>query len=143
MLMGIIIIRNWGFYRLASMSQSPQFKDARACWLNVHWSQSHQREKLLANCNDNDYHLYCSDRFLSLGRMTLPFCEHNRELLIRALVAMGLPAKRGGSLLAPPVRRQTPDWLGLFPRMTVPWTNSTVFATPPWQSLLPHLPSGS
>ena len=75
--------------------------------------------------------------------MTLPFCEHNRELLIRALVAMGLPAKRGGSLLAPPVRRQTPDWLGLFPRMTVPWTNSTVFATPSWQSLLPHLPPGS
>ena len=85
--------------------------------------------KPLAKINDNDYHLYCSDRFFCLGRMTLPFCEHSRELLIRALVAMGLPAKRGGSLLAPPVRRQTPDWLGLFPRMTVPWTNSTVFAT--------------
>ena len=65
----------------------------------------------------------------SLGRMTLPFCEHNRESLIRALAATRLPAKRGGSLLAPPVRRQTPDWLGLFPWMTVAWMNSTVFAT--------------
>ena len=141
MLMGIIIIRNWRFCRLASMSQSPQFKDAWACWLNVHWNQSHQRRKLLAIFNDNDYHFYCSDRFLSLGRMTLPFCEHNRELLIRALVAIGLPAKRGGSLLAPPVRRQTPDWLGLFPRMTVTWMNSTVFATTSLQSLLLPLPS--
>ena len=54
----------------------------------------------------------------SLGRMTLPFCEHNRESLIRALAAARLPAKRGGSHLAPPVRRQTPDWPGLFLWMT-------------------------
>ncbi len=79
----------------------------------------------------------------SLGRMTLPFCEQNRESLIGALAAKGLPAKRGGSLLAPPVRRQTPDWLGLFPRMTLTWMNSTVFATPSSQPLLLPLPSSS
>ena len=50
----------------------------------------------------------------SLGRMTLPFCEHNRESLIRALAAMGHPAKQGGGLIAPPARLQTSDWRGFF-----------------------------
>ena len=50
----------------------------------------------------------------SLGRMTLPFCGHNRESLIRALAAMGHPAKQGGGLIAPPARLQTSDWRGFF-----------------------------
>jgi hypothetical protein len=78
----------------------------------------------------------------SLGRMTLPFCEHNRESLIRALAAMGHPAKQGGGLVAPPARLQTPDWRGFFPWMTVPWMNLTAFATPSSQSPLLLLPSG-
>ena len=50
----------------------------------------------------------------SLGRMTVPFCERNRESLIRALAAMGHPAKQGGGLIAPPARLKTPDWRGVF-----------------------------
>jgi len=78
----------------------------------------------------------------SLGRMTLPFCEHNRESLIRALAAMGHPAKQGGGLIAPPARLKTPDWRGFFPWMTVPWMNSAAFATPSSQSPLLLLPFG-
>ena len=81
--------------------------------------------------------------YYSLGRMTLPFCEHNRDSMIGALAVMGHPAKQGDGRIAPPARLQTPDWRGFFPWMKVPWMNSTVFATPSWQSLLPHLPPGS
>tara|TARA_Y100001958_G_scaffold102144_1_gene71023 strand:- start:289 stop:561 length:273 start_codon:yes stop_codon:yes gene_type:complete len=77
-----------------------------------------------------------------LGRMTLPFCEHNRELLIRALAATEHPATQGGGLIAPPARLQTPDWRGFFPWMRLPWMNSTAFATPSSQSLLLLSPSG-
>ena len=142
MLMGIIIIRNKEFYQFASASQSHQLKQCRRVSITLALEPESSTEKNRLQTLMIMIIICIAQIASSLGRMTLPFCEHNRESLIGALAAMGHPAKQGGGLKAPPARLQTPDWRGFFPWMIVSWMNSTAFATPSSQSPLWLLPFG-
>ena len=67
MVMGIIIIRNDDVIRATAASElvTPLTQMIRGVDLMCVASRVINGSKPLANTNDNDYHLYCSDRFLS------------------------------------------------------------------------------